>query len=75
MNNFEQLMLAAQVRQIAVEMRETEMETAKAIDAKKGLTPNPRAWLAEHPVEEFVPKALEALRAVVAIISAHPPAK
>ncbi len=76
MNNFEQLMLAAQVRQIAVEMRDNARAIQSAKAARNVATSfNPNEWNESHPVEAFVPMAIAALMDVSAIISRQPQAK
>lgn len=73
MSNFERLMLAAQVRQIASELRDSARDMEQAQAAKNSaMSFNKHLWDAQHPIEEFIPKAIAELMAVDAIISSRP---
>ncbi|MNT82271.1 hypothetical protein D3C72_2219820 [compost metagenome] len=72
MNDFEQRLLAtAQVRALAVEIREDAAEAAERIASKTAQTFNRIAWNASNPVIDFVPRALDEFMKVSDIIRSH----
>ena len=74
--NIERLVLAAHVRQIAVELRDDARGRAEAAQAKgKGQEPpsfNAFRWDDEHPLLEFIPRAITELQDAATVIAAFP---
>jgi len=68
MENWQRLMLAAEVRKIAIELRETEALGEQSVSARNGRPFNRFQWDAEHPISGFVPQALDALLEVANIV-------
>ena len=68
MENWQKLLLAAEVRKLAVELRDEEARGHQGVASRTGQQFNRLAWDAAHPLEGFIPKALTALNEVAGII-------
>ena len=68
MENWQRLMLAEEVRKLAVALRDEEARGHQGVAARTGQQFNRLEWDAAHPLEGFIPKALSALNEVAGIV-------